>query len=177
MNTYVALLRGINVGGNNKILMKDLRDLFIKLKFADVSTYIQSGNVLFKTRTDNKDDIALKVEKGIKKVFDLDISVIVKRQSDIESVLRDNPFFNENVDTKKLYVVFLNKKPSSTQKLSEFDFGTDEYVIKDDILYVKYDIGAGKTKLSVKIIEKKLDVIATARNWRTTNKVLGLVKL
>lgn len=174
MMTYIALLRGINVSGKNKILMADLRMLFQKLDFENVQTYIQSGNVIFKS--DTKQELLSKfISDTIKKEFNLEVPVIIKTRIEMELVVKDNPYLKEeNIDYKKLYVVYLNEAPKETTKLDAFDFGKDTYIIKDKIMYIKYDLGAGSTKLSIKIIENKLGIIATARNWRTTNKLVEM---
>lgn len=173
MKTYIALLRGINVSGKNKILMADLRQLFEKLGFKNVQTYIQSGNVIFNTEI-SKELLSKIITDKIKEVYDYEIPIMIRTPIEIEEIINKNPFLNKNVNLKNLYVFFLNKPPLETKKLDEFDFGNDEYKIIKNTIYIKYEIGAGKTKLSNKIIETKLKVIATARNWRTTNKLVEL---
>ncbi|MEE9349684.1 MAG: DUF1697 domain-containing protein [Flavobacteriaceae bacterium] len=171
---YIALLRGINVSGKNKILMKDLRALLVKTKLSAVNTYIQSGNVCFESNETDTIKLALDIKNSIKEEFNLDVPVLVKTFENINYIINKNPFITDTIDVKKLYVAFLWKKPRDTSKLDTFDFGKDSYIICDDVIYLKYDIGAGRSKLSVRIIEKKLDLIASARNWRTTNKLLTL---
>lgn len=176
MKTYIALLRGINVSGKNKILMADLTLLFQNLTFKDVKTYIQSGNVVFKT-TKNQELLSALISTTITKVLNLTIPVIIVNVDELKHTIVNNPFLSKEVDTKKLYVVFLNKNPKEIKKLKDFDFGKDQYIISNKIIYLKYDIGAGKTKLTNKIIENKLQLIATTRNWRTTNKLLELTDI
>jgi uncharacterized protein (DUF1697 family) len=175
MKTYIALLRAINVSGKNIILMKDLKTLFEDLDFENVKTYIQSGNVIFESDK-NKELLAELISNKIKTVYDYDVPVIILTKNELQVVIENNPFLieDENIDTKKLYVSYLNQIPKETKKLDDFDFRQDKYIIKDKVIYLKYDLGAGRTKLSNKIIENKLDCIATARNWRTTCKLLEL---
>lgn len=177
MQTYIALLRGINVSGKNKILMADLKLFFNDLGFKEVQTYIQSGNVIFKSLKNNKKEIAELISKKIKKVFKYEVPVILKTKKELKEIIAGNPFIiNSTIETKKLYVAYLNQTLKETKKIKEFDFGNDVYKVVNDIVYLKYAIGAGKTKLTNNIIEKKLDVIATTRNWRTTCKLLELIE-
>ncbi len=175
MQIYIALLRGINVSGKNKILMTDLKNLFEKLQCIDVKTYIQSGNVIFKSDIKDKEDLANLISLKIEDTYGFKIPVIIKKDTEIQQIITNNPFYNESVDTKKLYVTYLDSVPKDIAKLKAFDFGKDVYAIVEDVIYLKYDIGAGKTKLTNAIMEKKLNVIATSRNWRTTNKIKDLV--
>jgi len=177
MQTYIALLRGINVSGKNKILMADLKLLFSDLEFKEIQTYIQSGNVIFKSLKKNQKEIATLISEKIKEVFQYEVSVIVKNKKELKNIIKNNPYLRDNtIETKKLYVTYLNKMPKDFKKIKKFDFGKDNYEIVNDIIYLKYEIGAGKTKLTNNIIEKKLDVIATTRNWRTTSKLLELIE-
>ena len=176
MKNYIALLRGINVSGKNKILMADLRLLLEGLGFENVQTYIQSGNVIFQTNK-KKASLSKLIATKINETYNYNISVIIIDKLELQSVIKNNPFLINDtaVDLKKLYVFYLNKIPKETQKLTDFDFGKDEYIIVDKVIYIKYNLGAGTTKLSIKIIENKLDVIATARNWRSTNKIYEMI--
>jgi len=175
MKTHIALLRAINVSGKNIILMKDLKTIFEDLDFKNVKTYIQSGNVIFES---DKNSVLLAelISNKINLVYDYNVPVIILTIGELKVVVENNPFLIEdkNIDTKKLYVSYLNQIPTETKKLDDFDFGQDKYIIKDKVIYLKYDLGAGRTKLSIKIIENKLGCIATARNWRTTCKLLEL---
>jgi uncharacterized protein (DUF1697 family) len=175
MKPYIALLRGINVSGQKKILMKDLKIIFQKLKFVEVTTYIQSGNVVFKTKINQK-LLANLISKEIEKIYDFYVPVIIIAAQKIKAIITNNPFLEEKVDTKKLYVSYLSDSPKNTKKLDDFDFGKDQYIIENDVIYLKYDLGAGNTKLSNKTIETKLQLTATCRNWRTSCKLLELIE-
>lgn len=157
--------------------MADLKLLFSDLGFKEVQTYIQSGNVIFKSLKNNKKEIAELISKKIKKVFEYEVPVIVKNQKELKNLIKNNPYLRGSIiETKKFYVTYLNKIPKDLKKIKKFDFGNDVYEIENDIIYLKYSVGAGKTKLTNNIIEKKLDVIATTRNWRTTCKLLELIE-
>ncbi len=175
MATYLALLRGINVSGKNKILMADLRTALEKNNFKNIKTYIQSGNVIFETEK-SKNIVAKLVSDSIYDAFNLKISVIILTKSKLSSVVKNNPFTKEkNIDIKKIYVTFLNKEPKDLSKFTAFNFDEDRYSFDKDILYLYCKNGAGKTKLTNRAIENKLSVTATTRNWQTTNKLLNLL--
>lgn len=169
---YIALLRGINVSGHNKIKMANLRAV-LEQQLQKVRTYIQSGNIAFESThslTKSKEIIGL----AIKKEFDLDVPVLVFEQSYFTKVIEQNPFLSiQDIDTKKLYITFLSEKPIPTNVaiLQEKYKGDDEFKIQKDVLYLYYKNGAGKTKLTNKFIENHLKVTATSRNWRTTQKL------
>ena len=173
MNIYIALLKGINVGGKHKILMADLKILFKELGFESIQTYIQSGNVFFKSNEKQKKILANLITAKIRQVYNYDIAVIIKTIPEIDFIYNNNPFIlkDNNIDTKKLYITYLNESPKSIDQLLAVNFGEDEFIIQKNIIFIKYSIGAGKTKLTNSIIEKKLDVIATSRNWCTTKKL------
>ena len=175
MNYYVALLRGINVSGKNKIFKVDLINIFKKLGFVNVETYIQSGNIIFKTDI-LEATTATMITNAIKKQFNYDVPTIVLSYDKLKCIVEENPFNTSKVDVKKLYFAYLKSTPKNTQNLKSINFGKDEFFIKNDVIYLKYHLGAGKTKLTNTIIEKKLEVIATTRNWRTTNKILEILE-
>jgi uncharacterized protein (DUF1697 family) len=174
LKIYIALLRAINVGGNNKILMKDLRLLLEDLGLENVKTYIQSGNIIFKSDKNRKQLESL-ISKKINEVYGFEIPVIILTKNELKIINQNNLFLeDETVNQKSLYVAYLNQIPKDTKKLDDFDFGLDEFIHKGKTIYLKYDLGAGKTKLSNGIIENKLQVKSTCRNWRTTCKLLDL---
>lgn len=174
---YLALLRGINVSGKNSIKMEDLRKLLEINGLNNVKTYIQSGNVFFES--DENTNFSKKISSIIKTHYGFDISVIMVAKSDLEFVINTNPFYDKNLETKQLYVSFLSEKPSNENfnLLKEIDFNGDLFEIKERFLFLKYADSAANTKLDNKIIEKKLQVIATTRNWNTVNKLLAMYNL
>ena len=172
---YVALLRGINVSGKHSILMKDLKLLFQDLGFENIKTYIQSGNVVFESKKKEVSTLSKWITAKIKEDYNYDIPVIIKTLEEIQAIYDVNPFFTKNVDIKKLYVVYLSKNPLDVKNLTDCNFKKDTFKIIKNVLYIKYDIGAGKTKLTNSLVEKKLNVVATSRNWRTTTKLLEIM--
>lgn len=174
MKTYIALLRGINVGGHRKVPMVELRDLLTKIGFSNVKTYIQSGNVIFQTK-----EIALmQLENGIKKSiethFGFDVSVMVRTREQLQTIFDNCPFYED----KKInsYFAILSHSPDRdlVQKAYEKTYENEEYKIINDCLYFYSDKGYGNAKFSLNYFEKKLKVNATARNYKTMLKLLSL---
>ena len=151
--------------------MTALKNIFQAMNFENSTTYIQSGNVVFESSLIDKNVMANLISNQIKKEYDYTVPVIIKTSQEMQFIVQNNPFLTEEIDTKKLYIVFLYNKPIDTKSLEIFDIGEDTYQITDDIIYIKYAIGAGKTKLTIALIERKLKITATARNWRTSNKL------
>ncbi len=170
MEAYIIILRGINVSGKNKLPMQELRGLLNQLEFQDVQTYIQSGNIILKSKED-KINIAKKIKERIENQFGYDIPVLVKTVSAWKKAIENNPY--KNVEEKQQYFTFLSEKPEI--ETVEVNAKEDEYEIIDDVVYVNAVGGYGKTKLNNNFFEKKLKVTATTRNLKTTLKLLTLV--
>lgn len=177
MCKYIALLRGINVSGHNIIKMEALKKMLEGIGFTNVVTYIQSGNVFIETDNNNAESVGFKIKQEIFKQFGFDVPTIVINKSELEYCLSNNPFLKEKeIDVKKLYVAFLSKElpKSAINELKISQFKPDEAVIDGNRIFIKYNIGAGKTRLDQKYIEKKLNVTATMRNWNTVTKLLEM---
>jgi uncharacterized protein (DUF1697 family) len=174
---HLALLRGINVSGHNMIKMEALKTTLEAIGFTNVVTYIQSGNVFVETEEESGFGVGFKIKQEIFKIFGHEVPVIVIGKNDLELCFKNNPFLKQkDVDTKKLYVAFISKELSSSaiNELKISQFKPDEAVIDGNRIFIKYDIGAGKTRLDQKYIEKKLNVTATIRNWNTVTKLLEM---
>ena len=178
MRTYIAFLRGVNVGGKNKIPMSELRVALESEELKSVRTYIQSGNVVFESSLDSCDEISTLINKTIQNNFNFNIPVLVKKKKQLELVLSLSPYDNEDqITTNKTYFIFFFESPKE-QFLDVFKaltFPNEQYKITDDCLYLLCLNGYGNSKLNNNLIESKLKVIATARNYRTMQKVLALV--
>jgi len=178
MQTFISILRGINVGAQKKILMADLKALYESLKLKDVVTYIQSGNVIFKTGDGVTDEaIAKKIENAIAKTYGFDVPVIVRRTEELKTILATNPFAKDkNNDTSRMHVTFLSATPDTAlvTETSKFKSAPDDFVIIGTEIYLYTPNGYGETKLSNSFFEKKLKVTATTRNWNTVNKLTEL---
>ena len=168
---FIIILRGINVSGKNKLPMQALRDVLTSLKFENVKTYIQSGNIVLKSEK-NKKEIALIIKEGIQNQFGYDVPVLVRTIEEWEKAIANNPY--KAVEPKQQYFTFLSEVPEITT--FDIDAKNDEFTVIDDVVYVNAVGGYGKTKLSNNFLEKKLKVIATTRNLKTTLKLLELAK-
>jgi uncharacterized protein (DUF1697 family) len=133
MNTYIALLRGINVGGKRKILMKDLKELLLALGFENVQTYIQSGNVIFESNEKDKILLAKQIQTSISDKYGFEVPTIIIEISNYQKIIKSNPFVHEQVDLTKLYLVFLAEKPKkeAVETFNQLDFASDKFLIKN----------------------------------------------
>lgn len=177
MTTHLALLRGINVSGHHMIKMEALKSALEESGFKNVRTYIQSGNVFVDSDDDNPAAVGFKIRQQIATSFGHDVPVIVVHQADLQAAIQRNDYLKQsNADIKKLYVAFLSKslQPSAINELKISQFKPDEAVIDQNRIYIKYDVGAGKTRLDQKYIEKKLNLTATIRNYNTINALLKI---
>ena len=175
LKTYVALLRGINLGARNKVSMPDLRALFANLGAEDVATYVQSGNVVFRS-ADSPGKLTEAIEKRIRHDLGLDVTVLLRTQRQLAKVFTANPFADDAGDPTKLHVTFLADKPDQARvrKLDPTLFKPDELRVIGQEVYLHCPNGYGRSKLSNAYFEKQLDVRATTRNWRTVTKLAEL---
>ena len=170
------MLRGVNVGGNKKIKMSTLAALYESLGFKDAKTYIQSGNVVFSSHEPSPSALSKRIERAIKESFGFDAAVVVRTKAELEKAIDNNPFKDKDPD--KLHVTFLSDAPAN-RTLDVFDAAKDEseeYSISGKEVYLFLPNGYGRTKLSNNFFEKKLNVSATTRNWRTVNVLTGMAK-
>lgn len=171
-NCYIALLRGINVSGQKKILMKDLKALFESLGFTAVRTYIQSGNVVFCSETTKGLDTL--IHEKIKEVYGWEVPILVITPEQIAAVLNACPWHEEQ-RLKSYYGLLLDSpKAQHISKLAEYTFSGEAYKIVDRCVYLHYEMGAGRAKLSTNFLERVLQVSCTSRNHRTMVKLLSL---
>lgn len=177
MIKYLALLRGINVSGHNMIKMDALKKMLENMGFKNVETYIQSGNVFLDSEEENAASVGFKIKQEISKEFGYDVPVIMVSKTDLELCFKNNLYLKEKeCDIKKLYVAFISKEltAAAINDLKISNFKPDEAAIDGSRIYIKYAIGAGKTNLDQKYIEKKLNVVATIRNWNIVTKLLEM---
>jgi uncharacterized protein (DUF1697 family) len=170
MGTFIAVLRSINVGGRNRVPMADLRALMSSLGFGDVTTYVQSGNVVF-TAAGSRQAIAGAIEEQISAELGLAVPVIVRSKRQLQGIVAGTPFAGLDVDPKVLHVTFLAQRPEpgGVAELAgrAGQFGTDECEVIGEDVYLYCPGGYGETKLSNAFLERRLGVTATTRNWRT----------
>ncbi|WP_264551031.1 DUF1697 domain-containing protein [Flavobacterium sp. N2038] len=177
MITHLALLRGINVSGHNMMKMEALKSMLENIGFQNVRTYLQSGNVFVDTEEESASKVGFMIKQEIFKVFGHEVPTVVITKKDLEACFSNNPFLKaKDVDTKKLYVAFISiaLKKESINDLKISQFKPDEASIDENRIFIKYDIGAGKTRFDQKYIEKKLNVVATIRNWNTVTNLLNM---
>jgi uncharacterized protein (DUF1697 family) len=170
------MLRGINVTGHNKISMADLKNLYESLDFHNVVTYVQSGNVIFDSAKQDESKLSSLIETQIKKSFGLSVPVLIRNKNDLQRIISGNLFVKRKEDPAKLHITFLNNSPapSDLNKLSLPPNETDEFIFKDKEIFLFCPNGYGRTKLTNNFFEKKLNVIATTRNWNTVNALFKL---
>lgn len=182
MTTYIALLRGINVSGHHKIKMAELKQLFLDLGYHNVSTYIQSGNVIFKSYIKEPILIEDTIISAIQKHFGHGIKVLVLTKDELTTIFNANPFLAKDptMDISKMHVTILNKKPDLAviQPIEILvTTSNDEFQLIENTIYLYCPNGYGKTKLNNNLFEKKLKTSATTRNWNTISKLVELSNL
>src|SRR5688500_8960513 len=172
---YVALLRGINVGGNTKVPMPALKQLCESLGFKAVKTYIHSGNVAFDL--DEKKIVEAELVKGIEDAiegrFGLRIQVMVREQKAIDTVLSSNPFDGEFESHKEMHVLFMKEQMPNDkeQELLDKQTESERFAVHGREIYCHLKLGVADSLLGKGFIEKKLKVAVTGRNWRTVQKL------
>ncbi|PZF72724.1 DUF1697 domain-containing protein [Taibaiella soli] len=177
MKTCISMLRGINVSGKNKILMKELQTMYEAMGYENVRTYIQSGNVVFETK--KKTDIALakEIKQQIEETFGFDVPVIIRGLDEMNHALEHNPFLKQkDIDLSRLHVTFLSEVPSKEHlaKLKDQNYAPDEFIIEGKEIYLHIPVSYGNTKLNNNFWESKLKVTATTRNWKTVNELVKI---
>lgn len=173
---YVAMLRGINVGGKKKVPMKELRDLVTAAGCEQVVTYIQTGNAIF-TSSAAATEVATDLEARIKKVFGFEVVVVVRTAAQLEAVLKANPF-GGGVEGTKLVVAFLRDKPkpNALKGIDASIYEPERFKLKGSELYLHLPNGQGQMKLKYSMFDKVLATPSTVRNWNTVTKVVELTR-
>ncbi len=170
METYISLLRGINVSGQKKIRMADLKALYVSLGLTNVRTYIQSGNVVFRSASGKADELAAALEAAIRQEYGYAVTVLLRDAAAFAKIVAGNPFFTEpRADPARLYVTFLPHPPPDglRQNLRIPHDPEEAFVIRGKEVYLFCPNGYGRTKLSNQVFERKLKMSATTRNWKT----------
>lgn len=177
MTRYIAFLRGINVGGQKKVPMAELREVLSETGLKSIQTYIQSGNIVLESENHSKKDLQESIEKVIDDHFGFHVPVLVKSVIDIKHILENNPFNNkEDLESNRIYFVLLFQKPSDEKIIlfKEEHYPKEKWQIVGDCLYLCCENGYGKAKLNNNVVERKLKVDATTRNHKTMEKLLEL---
>jgi len=179
MPVLISMLRGVNVGGHHKIKMDALRALYESLKFEDPRTYVQSGNVIFRTKDKNSAALAKKIQDAIERKFGFRPEVILRTADEMRKAIAANPFAaRRDVESGKLLVTFLAGDPSPDARttLAKFKDYPEELHLTARELYIYFPNGAGKSKLPWSSVEKLLGTSGTARNWNSVAKLLEIAE-
>ncbi|MDF2942194.1 MAG: hypothetical protein K0S01_1052 [Herbinix sp.] len=183
MTIYIALLRGINVGGKNMIKMTELKRMFETLGLSQVETYIQTGNIIFES---NEKEAVLrdKIEYEIEKSFGASVAVVLRTGAELEQLIKDCPFSQDeiahaetvNTEGESFYVCLMPQAPllEKSEYLNKYRTEGDEFQIINRDMYILLHHSIRNSKLAINLA--KLDVPATTRNWKTMNKLYSLVK-
>lgn len=176
---FIALLRGINVSGQKTIKMTELTKLFESLKFKNVQTYIQSGNIIFETADAKEEALVDKMETAIQKQYGFEVPILLRSEKDWPKVIKANPFLKKKgTDESRLYVAFLRDKITrkTFPELEPYRKNREDFVVAGREIYLHYPAGFGATKLTNQVFEKKLETVATTRNWNTVNALQEMLR-
>ncbi len=177
MPVLLSMLRGVNVGSHNRIKMDALRSLYESLKLENPQTYVQSGNVIFRTKEKNGPQLAKKIQDGIEKKFGCRPEVILRTADELRKTIAATPFAKErDLHPGKILVTFLSKEPlpEVAIRLADFKSYKEELHLKGRELYIYFPDGAGKSKLPWSQVERLLKVTGTARNWNSVTNMLAM---
>jgi uncharacterized protein (DUF1697 family) len=170
LNTYVALLRGINVSGKNKIKMAELKEHLTEWGLIDVQTYIQSGNLVFRSSEQDPSALVTSIQNGIQQTYGYDVDVKVFSAPDFLQACQESPYASKKgIDIAHLHLTFLEAAPTSQQleSLQTRAKGEEAFEVKGNRIYLYCPHGYGRTKLSNNDIERVCKQSATTRNWKT----------
>ncbi|MCZ6657268.1 MAG: DUF1697 domain-containing protein [Gammaproteobacteria bacterium] len=176
-HTWIALFRGVNVGGKHIVPMQELRQLFTELGLNEARTYIQSGNVVFRTASQDRDRLAADVTKAVDERYGFEPKVLLMEVEALAAAIARNPYPRAESSPKSLHLYFFYQDPPNPDiaGLNEWKSATEHFTLIDRVLYLHAPDGIGRSKLAERI-EKLVGVGATARNWRSTTKILAMAK-
>lgn len=175
---YISVLRGINVSGQKKIKMADLKSLYESLGFQNVVTYIQSGNVIFDAGSSDKNELKTTTEKAIEERYAFHVPVDIRTHREISDIIDNNPLgpVDPQKNGTKVLVTFLSAEPAAEKiaGLQHHVAEPEQLFVMGKEVYLYCPNGYGKSKLSNTFLEKKLGVGATTRNWKSVLKLYEL---
>jgi uncharacterized protein (DUF1697 family) len=177
MKTYIALFRGINVGGNNLLPMKDLVAMLEDVGAQNVETYIQSGNAVFQSAETSAPTLSNKISTSIKRSHGFEPQVLVLELEDVRKAIESNPFPDAESEPKTLQLLFLASVPKAPdlEAVEGIRAGREQFALEDGVFYLHAPDGIGRSRLAANA-EKFLGVPATGRNWRTVCKILVIAE-
>ena len=180
MKTYIALLRGINVSGQKNIRMADLKAHLEELGWEGIRTYIQSGNIVFKSANGNPVELSQKIKQKLQDKYGFEVPTLVLEPPELLHIVRNNPFTRDPaIQQDSLYVTFLFDMPRAdlTRKLQELKQPNEQFEFDDKIIFLYYPDGYGRAAMNNNAFEKRLKIEATTRNWKTVNKLYEITKI
>ena len=174
---YVSMLRGVNVGGHSRLKMAALKEAYVAIGLRDVHTLLQSGNVMFTSRTKDRGSLATRIMQEIERRFDLKIEVLIRTLDEIRMLVERGPT-TPRADPSKLLVMFLARVPDAGAQsaLLKEHKGPEMIELRGPEVYLYYPDGVGRSKLTPNLIDKHLGGSGTARNWNTVLKLLALTR-
>jgi len=178
-NTYISMLRGINVSGSNMIRMADLKKVYEGLGFERVVTYLNSGNVVFRCPETDGPELARRIQAQIQESLGNKVPVLIRELRDFARILATNPFLSgRSEDTGRLYVMFLSAPPvpSNLARLVKPAGCDEEFIPGEQEFFLFYPGGLGRAKLTTAWFERNLKVLTTTRNWNTVNALHKLAQ-
>lgn len=174
-NIYIALFRGINVGGKNILPMKELASILENLGCKNVRTYIQSGNVVFQISESKAKNLDKKIHSEILKSHNIDTKVLLLNETEFLKVVKNNPFKTDDGKRLHIYFLYTNSSNPDLEKINNLKSKTERYLLKEKAFYLYAPDGIGRSKLASNV-EKCLGVKVTARNYNTINKLIVMLQ-
>jgi uncharacterized protein (DUF1697 family) len=177
MTVYVSMLRAVNVGGTSRIKMDALRAVYESIGLTDVRTLLQSGNVVFRSSLKNREQLVRRIMQEIERQLHLTVEVILRTSAEVASIVERGPRLSPRADSSKLLVMFLADVPDGAAQAALLKWqkerkGPEMIEMRGPEIYLYYTDGIGRSKLSNAVIEGKLGVSGTSRNWNTLAKLL-----
>ena len=179
MNTYISILRGINVSGKKNISMGPLRKMYEETGFKNVISYVQSGNIIFNDSTGLPSDLGKIISDRILVKFRIEVPVIVMTIETLKDIVENNPFISDpSKDPGFFHITFLADTPAAIdlEEIAAKKSAGEEAVVMGNTVYLYCPNGYGRTKLNNNFLENRLKVSATTRNWKTTNELLRIAQ-
>jgi uncharacterized protein (DUF1697 family) len=177
MNTYIALFRGINVGGRNKLPMRDLVDLLRSLGLQSIRTYIQSGNVLFRSDATDPADLSERISAAVNESQGFTPHVLLLTLEEFEAAMESNPYPEVVSEPKTLHLYFLTSRPQNPdlEALESIRSPSERFALKGKVFYLHAPEGIGRSRLAAGV-EKALGVGGTERNWRSVTAITAMAQ-
>lgn len=178
MPVFISMLRGVNVGGHHRIRMDALCKMYESLKCEDARSYVQSGNVIFRTKDRNAGALVKRIQDGIERKFGFRPEVILRTPSELRQAVAASPFSKRDLEPGKILVTFLSGDPGpeSQTALLGLKSHPEEVHLKGRELYIYFPNGAGQSKLPWSSVEKLLKTTGTARNWNSVTRLLAIAE-